>query len=35
MMKLREKNINGVNVTVPFKKDVIPYLDQLKYEAKN
>ena len=23
------KNINGINVTVPFKKLVIPYLDKL------
>ena len=27
--KLREKKINGINVTVPFKKAVIPYLDEL------
>ena len=25
-LKIRNKEINGVNVTVPFKKDVIPYL---------
>ena len=32
--KVKEKKINGVNVTVPFKKAVIPYLDQLSPEAK-
>ncbi len=31
---LREKKINGINVTVPFKKAVIPYLDKLSFEAK-
>ena len=32
--EIREKKINGINVTVPFKKAVIPYLDQLSLEAK-
>ena len=31
---VREKKIHGVNVTVPFKKDVISYVDQLSTEAK-
>tara|TARA_B100001121_G_C18594714_1_gene576400 strand:+ start:297 stop:1091 length:795 start_codon:yes stop_codon:yes gene_type:complete len=31
---LRQKKINGVNVTVPFKKSVIPYLDKLSIEAE-
>ena len=32
--KIKEKKINGINVTVPFKKTVIPYLDELSVEAK-
>jgi len=30
---MRNKKINGVNITVPFKKEVIPYIDQLTSEA--
>ena len=26
--QIREKKINGINVTIPFKKTVIPYLDE-------
>ena len=32
--KCKEKKINGINVTVPFKKKVIPYLDELSVEAE-
>ena len=32
--KIKEKQINGINVTVPFKKAVIPYLDKLSLEAE-
>ena len=32
--KIRDKIISGINVTVPFKKEVIPYLDELSPEAK-
>ena len=32
--QVKEKQINGINVTVPFKKKVIPYLDQLSPEAE-
>mgnify|MGYP001202825525 CR=1 FL=1 len=32
--KIKEKNINGINVTVPFKKSVIPFLDKLSLEAE-
>ena len=32
--KCKEKKINGINVTVPFKKKVIPYLDKLSLEAE-
>ena len=31
--QVREKKINGINVTVPFKKAVISYLDELTIEA--
>ena len=31
---VKEKKINGINVTVPFKKAVIPYLDSLSPEAE-
>jgi shikimate dehydrogenase len=34
VLKVKNKKINGVNVTVPFKKEVIPYLDLLSPEAK-
>ena len=33
--KVKEKKLNGINVTVPFKKTVIPYLDELSAEAQN
>ena len=32
--EVKEKKINGINVTVPFKKAVIPYLDKLSAEAE-
>ncbi len=32
--EFRQKKINGINVTVPFKKSVIPYLDKLSIEAE-
>ena len=34
IIKIREKNISGVNVTIPFKKEVIPYLDRLTLDAE-
>ncbi len=33
--EIKEENINGINVTVPFKKAVIPFLDELSPEAKD
>ena len=33
-IKFREKRIDGINVTVPFKTEVIPYLDKLTPEAE-
>jgi shikimate dehydrogenase len=34
ILDLREEKIHGLNVTVPFKKTVIPFLDVLSEEAK-
>jgi len=33
--ELREEKIEGINVTVPFKKSIIPFLDQLTPLAEN
>ena len=33
--EVKEEKINGINVTVPFKKSVIPFLDELSLEAKD
>ena len=32
--EVKEKKIDGINVTVPFKKSVIPFLDKLSTEAE-
>ena len=32
--EIKKDNINGLNVTVPFKKEIIPFLDQLSKEAE-
>ena len=32
--ELEEKKIDGINVTVPFKNSVIPFLDKLSNEAQ-
>jgi shikimate dehydrogenase len=34
-LNMRNKKVNGANVTVPFKKAVIPFLDKLSAEAKS
>ncbi len=34
IFKIRNKEISGINVTVPFKKEVIPYLDELSLDAE-
>ncbi len=34
ILKIKEKKISGVNVTVPFKKEVIAYLDKLTLDAE-
>jgi len=33
--EVKEEKINGINVTVPFKKAVIPFLDELSPEAED
>ena len=35
ILQIKEKKIDGVNVTVPFKKAVIPFLDRLSLEAEH
>ena len=34
ILDVKKQTINGINVTVPFKNKVIPYLDELSNEAK-
>jgi shikimate dehydrogenase len=34
IFSIREEKIHGINITVPFKKMVIPFLDELSEEAK-
>jgi shikimate dehydrogenase len=34
ILNIREEKIQGINITVPFKKKVIPFLDELSEEAK-
>jgi shikimate dehydrogenase len=35
VLQIKKKNIDGVNVTVPFKKAIIPFLDELTTEAES
>jgi shikimate dehydrogenase len=35
VLNIKKKEINGINVTVPFKKEIIPYLDKLSPEAQS
>ena len=35
ILEIKKKNIHGINVTVPFKKAIIPYLDELTLESEN
>ena len=35
VLQIKEKEIHGVNVTVPFKKAIIPFLDKLSAESEN
>ncbi len=34
ILNMKKGNINGINVTVPFKKTIIPFLDKLTFEAE-
>ena len=34
IVELKKEKINGINVTVPFKRSVIPFIDELSSEAK-
>ena len=34
ILRVRKKEISGVNVTVPFKKEIIPHLDEMTKDAK-
>ena len=35
IFEVKNEKINGINVTVPFKKLVIPFMDELSSEANN
>ena len=35
ILEVKKKNIHGINITVPFKKTVIPYLDKLTLESES
>ncbi len=35
ILELKERRVSGINVTVPFKKDIIPFLDELSQEANS
>ena len=35
VLQIKQKKIEGVNVTVPFKKTIIPFLDELTAEAES
>jgi len=35
ILEVKKENIHGINVTVPFKKTVIPYLDKLTFESES
>ena len=35
ILNIREEKIHGINITVPFKKMVIPFLDELSEEAES
>ena len=35
ILRVKNNEIHGINVTVPFKKEIISYLDELSLEAEN
>ena len=34
VQKIREKELSGINVTLPFKKEIIPYIDKVINDAE-
>ena len=34
IIEMKENKINGLNVTIPFKNKIIPFLDDLTYESR-
>ena len=34
VFQVKQKKISGLNITVPFKKELIPYLDELSNESE-
>ena len=35
LKKIRNKELNGVNITLPYKQKIIPFVDQLVNDAKS
>ena len=35
ILKIKKNEIHGINVTVPYKKKIIPFLDKLSLDAQN
>jgi len=35
IIQIKEKKISGINITIPFKKSIIPFLDKLSVEAES
>ena len=35
VLRIKNNEINGLNITVPFKNEIIPYLDELSNESKS
>ena len=35
ILQIKEKKIDGVNITIPFKKKIISYIDELTLEAES
>ena len=33
--KIRNGKITGLNITLPYKKDIIPYIDEISHSAKD
>ena len=35
IQNVRDKKITGLNITLPYKKDIISYIDEVSYSAKD